>query len=65
VPQGTNRVLVGHRTPAIMVGGQAVGGRAFPEGAALVIEPAGGEAFRLLGILELAPLPGGGFHACG
>lgn len=64
VPLGGNRVLVGHRTPAIMVGGQAVGGRAFPEGAALTIEPLG-EGFRLLGILELAPLPGGGFHACG
>jgi phosphohistidine phosphatase SixA len=64
VPQGTNRVLVGHRTPAIMVVGDAIGGRAFPEGAALVIEPLGG-AFRVLGILELAPLPGGGFHACG
>ncbi|WP_372617864.1 hypothetical protein [Falsiroseomonas sp.] len=64
VPRGANRVLVGHRTPAIMVAGQAVGGRAFPEGAALVIEPAGG-GFRVLGVLDLAPLPGGGFHACG
>jgi hypothetical protein len=44
-----------------MVAGQAVGGRAFPEGAALVIEP-GGDGF---GVLALAPLPGGGFHACG
>src|SRR5690349_17884701 len=33
VPPGGNRVLVGHRTPAIMVLGQAVAGRAFPEGA--------------------------------
>jgi phosphohistidine phosphatase SixA len=41
VPPGTNRVLVGHRTPAIMVAGEAVGGRAFPEGAALVIAPQG------------------------
>jgi len=59
-----NRVLVGHRTPAIMVVGQEVGGRAFPEGAALVIRPEGG-GFRLLGILALAPIPGGGFHGCG
>jgi phosphohistidine phosphatase SixA len=32
VPPGTNRVLVGHRTPAIMVAGQMVGGRAPIEG---------------------------------
>jgi phosphohistidine phosphatase SixA len=64
VPRGTNRVLVGHRTPAIMVAGQAVGGRAFPEGAALVIEPLGGD-FRVLGILMPAALEGGGFHDCG
>ena len=63
VPKGGNRVLVGHRTPAIMVAGDAVAGRAFPEGAALVISP-GGEGFALLGILLLAPLPEGGFHAC-
>ncbi len=63
VPAGRNRVLVGHRTPAIMVAGEAVGGRAFPEGAALVIAPEGG-GFALLGILMLAPLPEGGFHAC-
>jgi phosphohistidine phosphatase SixA len=63
VPQGGNRVLVGHRMPAIMVAGDAVAGRAFPEGAALVISP-GGEGFALLGILLLAPLPEGGFHAC-
>ena len=64
VPPGGNRVLVGHRTPAIMVLGQAVAGRAFPEGAALVLAP-GGEGATLLGILLLAPLPEGGFHACG
>jgi hypothetical protein len=64
VPAGANRVLVGHRTPAIMVAGPSVGGRAFPEGAALVIEPLG-SGFRLLGILMLAPIEGGGFHACG
>lgn len=62
VPAGTNRVLVGHRTPAIMVLGAAVSGRAFPEGAAIVMEP--GTPPRILGILMPAPLPGGGFHAC-
>ncbi len=61
-PAGLNRVLVGHRTPAIMVLGPAVDGAAFPEGAALVLEP--GATARLLGILELAPLEGGGFHDC-
>lgn len=65
VPAGTNRVLVGHRTPAIMVLGEAVAGRAFPEGAALVIRPGGEGRFALLGILALAPTPGGGFHGCG
>ena len=63
VPEGTNRVLVGHRTPAIMVLGSSVGGQAFPEGAALVLEP-GAPTPRLLGILALAPLPGRGFHGC-
>lgn len=65
VAPGGNRVLVGHRTPAIMVAGDAVGGRAFPEGSALVIAPGGVEGFRVLGVLELAPLPEGGFHHCG
>lgn len=64
VPDAANRVLVGHRTPAIMVLGDRVAGRAFPEGAALVLEPReGGPA--LLGILDLVPAPGGGFHGCG
>lgn len=63
VPAKANRVLVGHRTPAIMVLGQTVGGRAFPEGAALVLEP-GQSAARVLGILMLAPIEGGGFHNC-
>lgn len=64
VPRGTNRVLVGHRTPGIMVAGDAVGGRAFPEGGALVIEPLGRD-FRVLGIWMPAPIEGGGFHSCG
>ncbi|MGG5886264.1 hypothetical protein ACLF3G_03925 [Falsiroseomonas sp. HC035] len=64
VPPGGNRVLVGHRTPAIMVAGESVGGRAFPEGATLVLRPLG-EDFEVLGILDLVPLPGGGFHMCG
>lgn len=61
VPTGVNRVLVGHRTPAIMIYGQSVGGTAFPEAAALVIQPG---AAQPLGILEFVRLPGGGFHGC-
>jgi hypothetical protein len=63
VPAGMNRVLVGHRTPAIMVLGSSVGGQTFPEGAALVLEPVR-SAPHLIGILALAPLPGRGFHGC-
>jgi len=63
VASGTNRVLVGHRTPAILVLGSSVGGKAFPEGAALVIEP-GERSPRVLGIIMLAPIDGGGFHGC-
>ena len=44
-------------------GGEAVGGRAFPEGAAFVIVPGGG-GFSVLGVLVLAPLVGDGFHGC-
>lgn len=64
VAAGVNRVLVGHRTPAIMVAGDAVSGRAFPEGGALVIEPRGSD-FSVLGILMLVPIEDGGFHNCG
>jgi len=63
VPAGTNRVLVGHRTPAIMVFGAPVSGRAFPEGAALVIEPGGAQG-KVLGIWMPAPLADAGFHGC-
>ncbi|MFT8243346.1 histidine phosphatase family protein [Roseomonas sp. BN140053] len=62
VAAGVNRVLVGHRTPLITVAGPAVGGRALPEGSFAVAAPGG--APQVLGVLELAPLPGGGFHGC-
>jgi phosphohistidine phosphatase SixA len=64
VAAGVNRVLVGHRTPAIMVAGDAVAGRAFPEAGALVIQPGAAGGFAVLGIVEFAPIPGGGFHGC-
>ncbi len=56
-PTGLNRILVGHRTPAIQVVGDAVAGRAFPEGAALVLAP-DGRGFTPLGILEFTPPAG-------
>ena len=62
VAAGVNRLLVGHRTPLVMIAGPVVGGRALPEGSLALVEPGG--AFRVLGVLELAPLPGGGFHEC-
>ena len=62
VPAGVNRILVGHRTPAIMIFGEAVAGRAFPEGAAIVIDPV--PAPRILGIVMPAPIAGAGFHGC-
>lgn len=62
-PPGTNRLLFGHRTPAIMVLGEAAAGRAFPEGAAIVLEPVPPRG-RILGIWMPAPIPGAGFHGC-
>jgi hypothetical protein len=62
VADGANRVLVGHRTPAIMVLGPSVGGRALPEGAALVLEP--GDRPWVIGSIMLAPIPERGFHGC-
>jgi phosphohistidine phosphatase SixA len=62
VRAGANRVLVGHRTPAIMVLGAEVGGRALPEGGAVVVEPA--TPPRVLGIIMFAPIDGAGFHGC-
>lgn len=63
VAAGTNRVLVGHRTPAILVLGPHVAGTAFPEGSAIVIEPLGTH-WEILGIWMPAPLPDAGFHRC-
>jgi phosphohistidine phosphatase SixA len=62
-PPGSNRILVGHRTPAIMVLGAGIGGRALPEGAAIVLDPAR-KPPEVLGVLAPAPIDGAGFHAC-
>lgn len=64
VPPGEVRVLVGHRTPAIMVAGPRLGGRALPEGSGAVVAPLGGSRFEVLGVLAPVPAPGGGFHGC-
>ncbi len=65
VAAGGNRVLVGHRTPAIMISGGAVSDRIFPEGSALVIEPRGAAGFLIIGVVMFAPIDGAGFHNCG
>jgi hypothetical protein len=62
VVRGTDRVPVGHRTPGIMVAGDAIDGRAFQEGGALMIEPRK-SGLRMLGSLMPAPIEGGRFHA--
>ena len=65
VARGTNRVLVGHRTPAIMISDGAVSNRIFPEGSALVVEPRGAAGYAILAVIMFAPIEGGGFHGCG
>jgi phosphohistidine phosphatase SixA len=63
VPAGRNRVLVGHRTPAIMVAGSPLSARALPEAGAAVVQPLG-EGFQVLGVLVFTALDGDGFHGC-
>ncbi len=53
---GTNVVLVGHRTPAIMVLGHSLGGQALPEGATVVLRPQGDGRAQVAGVLVLVPL---------
>jgi len=64
VPPGRNRVLVGHRTLTIMIAGDPVAGGAFPEGAALVVDPNGSAGFAVLGFVEFARIEGAGWHGC-
>ena len=63
VPAGTNRVLVGHRTPAIMIAGTPLSARALPEAGMVLVRPLG-DRFEVLGVLVLVPLDGDGFHGC-
>lgn len=59
VPPGANRVLVGHLSSAVRVGGRRPTQAEFPEASAIVFR-----AGRAVAVLEIAPLPGGGAHAC-
>jgi len=52
---GDNAVRAGHRTPGFRIMGQALAGRAFPEGAALVLRPELG-GFAVFGVLEPVPV---------
>ena len=57
VASGGNLILVGHRTPGLIAIDRQVTRENFPEGTALIIDPNGGEPL-LIGVLELAPIPG-------
>ena len=60
---GLNRILIGHRTPAIWsLDGQVVQSE-FPEGAAIVIEPIDGEAY-VHGIISFVSPPNTGVDRC-
>lgn len=53
---GMNRILVGHRTPAIIALSGQVKQSEFPEGAAIVMRPQAGGA-EVLGIISFVPPP--------
>jgi len=52
---GDNAVRADHRAPGFMIMGQALAGRAYPEGAVLVLRPELG-GFAVLGVLEPVPV---------
>ena len=58
-PPGTNRILVGHRTPALSAIGGRVGQEELNEGAAIVLDPIGNGQFDVLGVLALSPVEAG------
>jgi phosphohistidine phosphatase SixA len=60
---GLNRILVGHRTPALMSVDGQVSGAGFPEGAAIVMEPRNGEV-EVLGVISFVPPPNPGVDRC-
>jgi phosphohistidine phosphatase SixA len=58
-PPGLNRLLFGHLSSAVPIGGRRPTQAEFPEGSAMVLQ-----AGVPLAVLELAPIPGGGAHGC-
>ena len=60
---GLNRILVGHRTPALMSVDGQVSRLGFPEGAAIVMRPVDGSA-EVLGVISFVPPPNPGVDRC-
>ena len=60
---GLNRILVGHRTPALMSVDGQVSRLGFPEGAAIVMRPVDGEA-EVVGVISFVPPPNPGVDRC-
>lgn len=60
---GLNRILVGHRTPALLSVDGQVSRSGFPEGAAIVMRPVDGRA-EVLGVISFVPPPNPGVDRC-
>lgn len=60
---GLNRILVGHRTPALSSLDGQVRRTEFPEGAAIVMRPADGGP-QVLGVISFVPQPSPGVDRC-
>lgn len=59
VPRGLNRFLFGHLGSTLTWPAPRPTQAAFPEGSAIVLREG-----RVLAVVEFAPIPGGGAHAC-
>ena len=60
---GLNRILVGHRTPALITLNGQVSRAGFPEGAAIIMRPLNGGA-DVLGVISFVPSPNPGIDSC-
>ena len=60
---GMNRILVGHRTPALLSLDGQVRQSGFPEGAAIVMRPVDGQV-EVLGVISFVPPPNPGVDRC-
>lgn len=60
---GLNRILVGHRTPALLSLDGQVRQSGFPEGAAIVMRPVDGRA-EVIGVISFVPPPNPGVDRC-